>query len=161
MLCTFCAGIRLTDLVAFEIERYDEETCQLLNTENAYHHQPNFEDLCKSSVDGCQLCLLISQVLEADESWNADEKLYGSVQGENEHDLLRRLRSKSSSRIYIYRIDETERQDDAGIFEIAVVPTFKYDLIESSRSSASPHAFFWRALEVWPTTGKRFVSRYE
>ena len=52
MLCTFCAGIHLTDLVAFEIERYDEETCQLLNTENAYHHQPNFEDLYRSGVIG-------------------------------------------------------------------------------------------------------------
>ena len=100
-------------------------------------------------------------MLEADESWNADEKFYESVQGENEHDLLRRLKSESSSRKYVYQIDETERQDGAGIFEIAVAPIFKYDLIEPSRNGASPHAFFLRALEVWPTTGKRFVSRYE
>ena len=159
MLCTYCVGIRLTDLVSFETECDGEvATCLLLNTHKAYHHQTNFEALLRSGEDGCPLCLLMSQILEEDQNWNADDRLYGSIQGEAEHDLVLKLRSEFTDQIYVYRVDGTERQEDAGIFEIAVVSTFSYDQANASKPRASPDAFFWRALEVWPETGKRCLS---
>ena len=49
---------------------------------------------------------------------------------------------------------ESLRQDDAGILEIAIVPTFNSESALSSTSYVSPDAFFWRALEIWPETGE-------
>ena len=51
-------------------------------------------------------------------------------------------------------ISESLRQDDAGILEIAIVPTFNSESALSSTSFASPDAFSWRALEIWPETGE-------
>lgn len=51
-----------------------EKRCHLLDIENA-HHQSDSENLCESGNDECPVCLLTSEVLGIDESWNADEKL--------------------------------------------------------------------------------------
>ena len=110
MLCRFCQGIRLTDLVAFETEDEDAiETCRLMNTKRAYHHHPNFNSLLRSGEHGCNLCLLISQVLEAKQRWHNESNIYGSISGEVEQDLVLKLRSACSSQIYIYRVDASER----------------------------------------------------
>ena len=50
------------------------------------------------------------------------------------------------------------RQEDAGIVEIAVVPTFNSESALSSTSSARPDAFFWRALEIWLENGERYTA---
>ncbi|MCJ1465672.1 hypothetical protein MMC07_004291 [Pseudocyphellaria aurata] len=117
MLCTFCQRIELAHLVAFEVD-FDEEPAagqyQLLNAEKAYQHQPNFKALCVSGKNQCDLCLLISEVLEGDQNWNDDDKIYGSVNGESESDLVLKLRTDCSNQIYIYCVDGTERQEDAG-----------------------------------------------
>lgn len=155
MLCTLCQGLRLTELVALEIECDEEsETCRLMNTARAYHHQPSFEALCLSSGNGCILCQLMSQVLEKDQDWSDDDKLYGSKNGESDDDLVLQLRTACSTQIYVYSVDGSDRQDDAGIFEIAVVSTFSSQRKTSSSSPANPDAFFWRALEVWPENGE-------
>ena len=110
MLCTFCQGIRLVDLVAFETNDEDEiETCRLINTKRAYHHHPNFDSLFKSGEHGCNLCLLISQVLEEKQSWHTESNIYGSIHGEAEPDLVLKLRSACSCQIYIYQVEASER----------------------------------------------------
>ncbi len=110
MLCTLCQGIRLVDLVAFETKDEDEiETCRLMNTERAYRHHPNFNSLFGSGEHGCNLCLLISQVLEEKQSWHTESNIYGSIHGEAEQDLVLKLRSACSSQIYIYQVDASER----------------------------------------------------
>ena len=110
MLCTFCQGIRLIDLVAFETKDDDEiETCRLINTERAYHHHPNFNSLFRSAEHGCNLCLLISQVLEEKQSWHTESNIYGSIHGEAESDLVLKLRSACSGQIYVYQVDASER----------------------------------------------------
>ena len=110
MLCISCRGIRLTDLVAFETQDEDEiKTCRLMNTERAYHHHTNFNSLFRSGEHGCNLCLLISQVLEEKQSWHNESNIYGSIHGEVEQDLVLKLRSAYSSQIYIYRVDASER----------------------------------------------------
>lgn len=154
MLCKLCQGIQLVQLVAFETD-YDDEAGhhQLLNARQAYQHQPNFEALCNSGQNQCDLCLLISEVLEEDQNWNADDKIYGSMNGESESDLVLKLRTDCSTQIYICRVDGTERQDDAGIFEIAVIPTFTYKFTNTSAPCTYPDAFFWRALEIWTHSG--------
>lgn len=152
MLCTLCQGIQLDRLVAFETDYNDEAgQHQLLNARKAYQHQPNFEALYVSGQNQCDLCLLISEVLEKDQNWNDDDKIYGSVHGESESDLILKLRTYCSTQIYIYRVDGTERQEDAGIFEIAIIPTFNFS--DSLVPRTSPDAFFWRALEVWTQSG--------
>lgn len=155
MLCTLCQGIRLAQLVAFEADNDDEAgQSQLLNAEEAYQHQPNFEALCISGKNQCDLCSLISEVLEEDQTWNNEDKIYGSVDGESESDLILKLRTDCSAQIYIYRVDGTERQEDAGIFEIAIIPTFICTFSNSLQPRTSPDAFFWRALEVWSQSGQ-------
>lgn len=158
MLCTLCQRIQLDQLVAFETDNDDEAgQAQLLNAEEAYQHQPNYEALRISGKNQCDLCSLISEVLEEDQTWNDDDKIYGSVNGESESDLILKLRTGCSTQIYIFRVDGTERQEDAGIFEIAIVPTFICNFSNSSNSSLprpSPDAFFWRALEVWTQSGQ-------
>lgn len=155
MICTLCQGIQLTQLVAFETD-YDDEAGhdQLLNIERAYKHQPNFEALCISARNQCDLCSLVLEALEEDQNWNDDDKIYGSVNGESESDLVLKLRTECSAQIYICRVDGTERQEDAGIFEIAIIPTFTYETSNSLVSRTSPDAFFWRALEVWTQSGQ-------
>lgn len=155
MICTLCQGIELAQLVAFETD-FDEEAAagqyQLLNTEKAYKHQPDFKALCISAQNQCGLCSLISEVLEEDQNWNDDDKIFGSVNGESESDMILKLRTDCSAQIYIYCVNGTERQDDAGIFEIAIIPTFKYGL-SNSLSHTSSVSFFWRSLEVWAQSG--------
>lgn len=154
MLCTLCQGIQLTELVAFETDDDDEAGHhQLLNAGKAYQHQPNFDALCISGQNQCELCLLMSEVLEEDQSWNDDDKIYGCMNGESESDLILNLRTDYSAQIYVFRLDGTERQEDAGIFEIAIVPTFIHNLSNSLAPRTSPDAFFWRALEVWTQSG--------
>lgn len=110
MLCTLCQGIRLTDLVAFETKDEDEiEKCRLMNTERAYHHHPNFDSLFRSGEQGCNLCLLISQVLEEKQSWHTESNIYGSIHGEAEQNLVLKLRSPCSGQIYIYQVEASER----------------------------------------------------
>ena len=158
MLCNLCQGIRLAELVAFATDFEDEiERCQFTNAEKPYRHQPSFKALCISGQNGCDLCLLVSQILEEQTS-NNDDEIYGSSQGESASELVCKLRTDCSARIYICRVSGTDRQDDAGIFEIAVLPTFLYDSSESRTSLASQDAFFWRALEVWTLDGKRFIG---
>lgn len=165
MLCECCRGIRLDDLCQFDTVEDDKvEKCQLTGLTEAYKHQPSFFFLNLSGRKGCELCFLISQVLvqKHDDSsgqiLNNDDIIYRSINNEPESDLLLQLETDNSSQIYLYRIDGSERQEDPGIFEIAVVPTFVY---ASSRPSESdeqydgkPDAFFWRALEVWPQNDK-------
>ncbi|MCJ1266197.1 hypothetical protein MMC22_006080 [Lobaria immixta] len=156
MLCTLCQGIQLAQLVAFETDNDDEAGHhQLQNAGKAYPHQPNFEALCISGQNQCELCLLMSEVIEEDQTWNDDDKIYGCMNGESESDLILNLRTDYSAQIYIFRLDGTERQEDAGIFEIAIVPTFIYNLSNSSAPRTNPDAFFWRALEVWTQSGER------
>lgn len=157
MLCSICQGIRLTELVSFETSGEDEiETCELRNTEEAYPFHSCFEALRRSgSQNECELCALIAQILEEDQTWNDDDKIYGSSRGDSERDLVLQLRTSCSAQIYIYRVEGSERQEDAGIFEIAVVPTFTYqELPGSSGPSNDQHAFYWRILEVWAQSGK-------
>lgn len=154
MLCKLCQDIRLAELVAFETDFDDKiEQCQFTNAEKAYRHQSDFKALCVSGQSQCDLCLLLSQILEEEQTWNDDDEIYGSIRGESASDLVRKLRTDCSAQIYICRVDGTERQDDAGIFEIAVIPTFIYDSSEARKSPTSRDAFFWRALEVWPQNG--------
>lgn len=156
MFCTLCQGIPLTQLVAFETDYDDDDEAghhQLLNTEKAYRHHSNFEALCISRQTQCDLCLLISEVLEEDQNWNDDDRIYGSVNGESESDLVLKLRTDCSTQIYICRVDGTERQEDAGIFEIAIIPTFTSKFSNSPIPGMSHDAFFWRALEVWTQSG--------
>lgn len=118
MLCSICQGIRLTELVPIETSGEGEiETCQLTNTKEAYFLHPSFEALKRPGTQNeCELCALIAQVLEEDQTWNDDDKIYGSSR---------------SAEIYIYRVEGSGRQEDAGIFEIAVVPTFTYEELPS------------------------------
>lgn len=156
MLCSICQGIRLTELVPFETSGEDEiETCQLTNTKEAYLLHPSFDALKRSSTQNdCELCALIAQVLEEDQTWNDDDKIYGSSRGDSERDLVLQLRTGSSAEIYIYRVEGSGRQEDAGIFEIAVVPTFIYqDIPASLRPDNNQHAFYLRVLEVWAQSG--------
>lgn len=156
MLCSICQGIRLTELVSFETSGEDEiETCELTKTEEAYPFHPCFEALRRSGQSACELCALIAQVLEEDQTWNDDDKIYGSSRGDSERDLVLQLRTSHSAQIYIYFVEGSERQDDAGIFEIAVVPTFTYqELPESSGPGKGQHAFYWRVFEVWAQSGE-------
>ncbi len=155
MLCSLCQGICLAELAAFETRDDDEiEKCELINTEKAYRHHSCFEDLWTTGQNGCELCLLISQVLEEEQSWNNDDKIYGSMEGDSEKELVLKLQTASSTQIYMYSVQGSERQEDAGIFEVAVVPTFSYQLPASSLPRTGPHAFYWRGLEVWAKTGK-------
>lgn len=65
--------------------------------------------------------------MEEDQTWNDDDKIYGSSRGDSERDLVLQLRTGRSAEVYIYRVEGSGRQEeDAGIFEIAVVPTFTY-----------------------------------
>lgn len=158
MLCSICQGIRLTELVPFETSGEDEiETCQLTNTKEAYLLHPSFDALKRSGTQHeCELCALIAQVLEEDQTWNDDDKIYGSSRGDSERDLVLQLRTGRSAEIYIYRVEGSGRQEDAGIFEIAVVPTFTYP--EKLPAASGPgndhqHAFYLRVLEVWAQSG--------
>lgn len=160
MLCVFCQGIRLAEIPPFVTNDDDEtEKCQLTNLVQAYKHQPNFKSLSLSASRGCQLCVLISEVLlqrqeSSGQISNNDDIIYRSVRNEPESALLIQLETDFSAQIYIYRIDGTERQEDAGIFELAIVPTFIYRSPELLVHDGEPDAFFWRALEVWPQTEK-------
>lgn len=111
-----------------------------------------------SGQNQCDLCLLISQVFEEDQTWSDDDEIYGSTQGESVLDLVRKLRIHSSAQIYICYLDATDRQDDAGIFEIAIIPTFIYDSSKPQADVASHDAFFWRGLEVWMQNGNCCVA---
>lgn len=156
MLCSTCQGIRLTELVPFDTSGEDEiETCQVTNTKEGHLLHPSFEALERSGTQNeCELCSLIVQVLEEDQTWNDDDKIYGSSRGDSERDLVLQLRTGYSAEIYLYRVEGSERQEDAGIFEIAVVPTFSYqELPAASRPGNGHHAFYWRALEVWAQSG--------
>lgn len=156
MLCSICQAIRLTELAPFETSGEDEiETCQLTNTKEAYLLHHSFEALKRSGTQNeCDLCVLIAQVLEEDQTWNDDDKIYGSIRGDSERDLVLQLRTDCSAEIYVYRVEGSERQEDAGIFEIAVVPTFTYqELLAASGPGNAQHAFYWRVLEVWAQSG--------
>lgn len=156
MLCSICQGICLTKLVPFETSGEDEiETCQLTNTKEAHLLSPSFEALKRSGTQNeCELCTLIAQVLEEDQTWNDDDKIYGSSRGDSERDLVLQLRTGCSAEIYIYRVEGSERQEDAGIFEIAVVPTFNYqELPAASGPGNDQQAFYWRVLELWAQSG--------
>lgn len=157
MLCSICQGIRLSELVPFETSGEDEiETCELTNSEEAYPFHFCFEALRRSGrQDDCELCVLIAQVLEEDQTWNDDDKIYGSSRGDSERDLVLQLRTSHSAQIYIYRVEGSERQEDAGIFEIAIVPTFTYQELPGSLGlGKDQHAFYWRVLEVWAQSGE-------
>lgn len=154
MLCILCQGIRLDKLVAFETE-YDDKTerCKLVKYERAYQHHANFTALCTSAHNECSLCLLISQVLEEEQTWNNDDRIYGSAENELESDLIIKLRTNRSAQIYICLLDGTIRQDDAGIFEIVIIPTFANNLPKTPTIPKTLDTFFWRALEVWTHRG--------
>lgn len=125
MLCTYCQGIRLVDLVAFETKDEDKiETCRLINTESAYHHHPNFDSVLRSGKHGCNLCLLISQVLEEKQSWHTESNIYGSIHGEAETDLVLMLRSACSGRIYIYQVHASERYVRTFLLHSQLNPTY-------------------------------------
>ena len=154
MLCASCDGIRSEDLVSLETENEDEiRTCKLLNANKAFQHSPDFQTLCMSAQSGCNLCLLMSQMLEDDHNWNDEINIYGSSEGETISELILKLKSEQSASIYIYKLDGTDRQEDAGIFEIAIAATFS----PSSNSKPDYEAFFWRALEIWPEAGQFHV----
>lgn len=158
MLCIYCQGICLAKIPLFVTVDDDEiEKCQLTNLIEAYKHHPNFKSLRLSGSRGCQLCVIISQVLLQSQESNGqiltnDDIIYRSIRKEPESALLLQLETDYSAQIYIYFIDETERQEDAGIFEIAIVPTFTYRSSKLLVHDEEPDAFFWRALEVWPQT---------
>lgn len=80
--------------------------------------------------------------------------IYRSSKGEEEYTLVDQLSTDFSAPIYLYKVSGSERQEDAGIFEIAVVPTFRYNPLIAAASDTQPDAFFWRALEVWSGNGK-------
>ena len=110
MLCRFCQDIRVNHLVAFETKDEDEiETCRLTNTERAYKHHIRFDLLSKSGEHGCNLCLLISQMLEEKRSRHTESNIYGSIHGEAEPELVLKLRSACSGQIYVYQVDTSER----------------------------------------------------
>lgn len=155
MLCRNCQGISLPELIPLEFIQDEEiEQCQLINVDTAYQHQPCFQSLSFSAMKGCLLCVLIVTTLAEKQRYNNDDMIYRSSRGEEESALVDQLSTDYSAPIYLYRVDGGERQEDAGIFEIAVVPTFNYNPLIASASVTQPDAFFWRALEVWPGNGK-------
>lgn len=85
--------------------------------------------------------------------------IYRSSRGEEESALVDQLGTDFSAPIYLYKVDGSECQENAGIFEIAVVPTFRYNPLISGITDPQPDAFFWRALEVWSGKGKLLALR--
>ena len=64
----------------------------------------------------------------------------------------------SSKTLLLYSVKGTEKDEEAGIWEMGIVATFNYR--EESAGTAVPEAgirrvdaFFWRALEVWREDG--------
>lgn len=159
MLCVNCQNIRLKELVPLETT-HDEEIkkCQLMNLKNAHQHQSNFRSLLISAQNECTLCMLMSKVLTEKQRCNNYDMVYRSIKGEQEIALVDQLNTEYSGPLYLYAVDGTGRQEDAGIFEIAVVPTFNYGLTDKPTLDPEPDAFYWRGFEVWPQAGKCMAS---
>lgn len=160
MLCSKCQRISLPELISLEfIEDEEIETCQLVNIDTAYQHQSSFKALLLSATAGCPLCVLIASTLTEKQWLNNVYVLYRSSRGEEESALIDQLSTDFSGPIYLYKVDGSERQEDAGIFEIAIVPTLNYNPFTGQTSNSQPDAFFWRALEVWSDDGKSALCR--
>ena len=155
MLCLKCRGISFIELIALEFTEDEEvEKCQLMNVGTAYRHQLSFKALLLSAAAGCTLCVLIARTLAEKERLNSNDMIYRSSRAESESALIDQLSTDVSAPIYLYKVEGSERQETAGIFEIAVVATFELNSATASASDSQPDAFFWRALEVWLDDGK-------
>lgn len=155
MLCLKCRGISFIELVSLEFTEDEKvEKCQLMNIGTAYRHQLSFKTLLLSAAAGCPLCDLIATTLAEKQRFNNNDMIYRSSRAESESALIDQLSTDFSASIYLYKVESTERQETAGIFEIAIVATFEYNIAIASASDTQPDAFFWRALEVWLDDGK-------
>lgn len=155
MLCLKCRRIPFIELIPLDFtEDEDIKKCRLMNVGTAYRHQACFKALSLSAAASCPLCVLIATTIAEKQRFNNNDVIYRSSRGEAESALIDQLSTDFSAPIYLYKVGKSERQEAAGIFEIAVVPTFEYNSSIGPLSDTQPDAFFWRALEVWSDNGK-------
>ena len=159
MLCPLCHSLNLSNLLPLDINYDEDDVCTAnINIFDGFSHHPSFPSLLLSSENGCTLCTLIARVLQEKQTWSNEDRLYGSILGESEDALVARLMTESSGRVYLYRVEGTEKQDGAGIWEMGVVATFDYGervggVGGGKGKVRKVDAFFWRALEVWGKDG--------
>lgn len=155
MLCLKCRRISFSELVPLGFTEEEEvEKCRLMNIGTAYQHQSCFRALSLSAAAGCLLCVLIAATVAEKQKFNNNDMIYRSSRAEEESALIDQLSTGFSAPIYLYKVEGSERQETAGIFEIAIIPTFEYSRSIVSAPDTQPDAFFWRALEVWSDDGK-------